>query len=186
MIAVSYADARGLRELVRSARRQATLWQPQNWTVLAVSFALAIVVFLNIGVLLLLIPQLLKSFLGIETALTRGETLLFNSTFLAIAAALTYAIVDPLVKTVYVLRCHYGESLASGEDLRAQLKNIAAQALLVAALLGGAALHAQPQAPAPQDLNRAIDATLKRPEFSWRLPHRNQAAESKNWFVRHV
>ncbi len=182
LIAVSYADARGLRGIVRSARRQAALWQPQSWTVLAIFFALAIVVFLNIGVLLLLIPQLLKSFLGIETALSRGETLLFNSTFLAITAALTYAVVDPLVKAVYVLRCHYGESLATGEDLRAQLQKIAAQALLVTALLGGSVLHAQP--PPTQDLNRAIDATLKHPEFSWRLPHRYQHAESKSWVVR--
>src|SRR4029077_13777066 len=125
----------------------AKLWHLQNWVVLGFVGMLAVVVFINIGVLLLLTPQLLKTLLGLETALARSEVLLYNSTFLAISATLTYAIVDPLIKAVYVLRCFYGESLGTGEDLKAKLKAVAAQIVLVVAVLGGTVLQAQQAQP---------------------------------------
>jgi len=180
LTAISYEGA-GTRELIGAARRQAGLWPAQNWGALGLIALLAIVVCANIGVLLFLIPQLLKSYLGIQTELARNQLLALNTTFLAITAALTYAIVDPLVKAVYVLRCFYGESLGTGEDLKAQLKSIAAQIALALIILSSAALHAQ---PAAKDMDRAIDGVLKRPEFSWRLPHRAQAAPVQNWMTR--
>lgn len=190
LTAVSYEESRGLRQVLRSARRQARLWHVQNWVVLGFLSMLAVAIFLNIGVLLLLVPQLLKTLFGIETALARSQTLMLNSTFLAIAGTLTYAMIDPLIKAIYVLRCFYGESLGTGEDLKAQLKTLAAQIVLVIAVLGGTTMHAQqPQVPAPtgtaiHDLDRSIDDALKRPEFAWRLPHRREATEQKNWVTR--
>lgn len=180
LTAISYEGA-GTRELIGAARRQAGLWPAQNWGVIGLIALLAIVVCANIGVMLFLAPQLLKSYLGIQTELARNQLLALNSTFLAITAALTYAIVDPLIKTVYVLRCFYGESLASGEDLKAQLKSIAAQVALALIVLTIGVLHAQ---PAAKDMNRSIDTVLKRPEFAWRLPHRTQAPPVQNWMTR--
>jgi hypothetical protein len=137
LMAVSYEGARGIRQPFAAARRQAKLWRRQNWMVLCIITAIAIAIFLNLGVLILIVPQLLKSFLGIDTPLTRSMALPFNSTFLSITAALTYAMVDPLIKAIYVLRCFYGESLATGEDLKAQLKAIAAALVLAVVLCGG-------------------------------------------------
>ena len=193
LMAVSYEEARGIRDVSAAARRQAGLWQMHNWAVLGIVGALAVVVFVNIGVLLLLIPQLLKTLFGVETALARGEVLMLNSTFLAITATLTYAIIDPLVKAIYVLRCFYGESLTTGEDLKAQIKAIAAQVAVVVAVmvagLNGSPLHAQQHRPVPQqisvhDMDRSIDDVLKRPEFAWRLPHRNPSQANKTWMGR--
>lgn len=189
---VSYEDERGIREVSAAAWRQAALWQMQNWAALGIVGALAVVVFVNIGVLLLLIPQLLKTLFGVETALARGEVLMLNSTFLAIAATLTYVIIDPLIKAIYVLRCFYGESLTTGEDLKAQLKAIAAQVAVTIAVMvgsGGSLLHAQQHKPVPQqisvqDMDRSIDDVLKRPEFAWRLPHRSASQGNKTWMGR--
>jgi hypothetical protein len=51
---------------------------------------------------------------------------MLNTTFFATAFWLTYLCVDPIAKAVYVLRCFYGESLRSGEDLKAELRNFQA------------------------------------------------------------
>src|SRR5581483_4144025 len=126
LYAISYKRDTGVREACAAAWGQAKLRPTQNWTVLGIAAMLGIIVFANVAVALILAPQLLKSLLGIETPLTQGAVSPFNSTFLAIALALRYAIVDPLMKTIYVLRCFYGESQASGEDLRARLKSIGA------------------------------------------------------------
>lgn len=180
LMTVPYEDA-GLREIMSLARRQSRLWPMQNWGAIGLLVVLAVVIFANIGALLFLIPQLLKSFLGIQTELARSQVMALNSTFLAITVALTYAIVDPLIKSVYVLRCFYGESLATGEDLKVQLKSIAAQILLAVVCLSGLALQAQPPAP---EMNRSIDEVLKRSEFAWRLPHRAHTPPAENWLTR--
>ena len=78
LMAVSYEGARGISRPFAAARSQAKLWRRQNWAVLALIAAIAIVVFLNIGVLLLIVPQLLKSFLGIDTPLTRSSEVAVN------------------------------------------------------------------------------------------------------------
>jgi hypothetical protein len=193
LMAVSYEESRGIRDVAAAARRQAGLWQMQNWAVLGIVGALAVVIFANIGVLLLLIPQLLKSLFGVETVLARSEVLMLNSTFLAVTATLTYVIIDPLIKAIYVLRCFYGESLTTGEDLKAQLKAIASQVAVIAALiaagLNGSLLRAQERKPLPQhisvqDMDRSIDDVLKRPEFAWRLPHRKASQPNKTWMGR--
>src|SRR5262249_33829964 len=46
-----------------------------------------------------------------------------NTTFFAINFWLTYLCVDPILKAVYVLRCFYGESQESGEDLKAVIRD---------------------------------------------------------------
>lgn len=186
LAAVPYEEGEGIGQAIAAAWRRARLWPRQNWVVQGIVMLLAVAVFLNVAVALLLAPQLLKSFLGIETALAQGEVSPFNSTFLAIALALSYAIVDPLVKAVYVMRCFHGESLATGEDLRSQIKSIARQAVTAAlaiALCCGALLRAEQPAPSVHDLDHSIDRVLTHDEFAWRLPHAHRP-ENKNWFER--
>ena len=62
--------------------------------------------------------------------LTRQETVfalsglhgVVNTTFLTTVFGLTYLLLDPLAKAVYVLRCFYGEATTTGEDLRAAFR----------------------------------------------------------------
>jgi len=169
-------------QLFDKARRQAALWPAQNHVVLSVWSLFALFVFVNTGIIVLLVPHLLKMFFGIETVFTLSMASMLNTTFLAVTAMLTYLSCDPILKAIYVLRCFYGESLRSGEDLRVQLRELsatinlqAAAAVMIAFLLlaSPGAARAQPaSAPAaqkvqPAELDRAISETIDRPEFSW-------------------
>ncbi|MCI0421976.1 MAG: hypothetical protein L0387_35470 [Acidobacteria bacterium] len=85
---------------------------------------LSVAVALNLGAALILVPELMRMLLGIETQFTRSAWGMLNSTWMAMTCALTYLALDPLVKAVYVLRCCYGESRHSALDLRSELKGL--------------------------------------------------------------
>jgi hypothetical protein len=122
--------------------RHAALWPHQNHALLLALFGFGLMVFLNWTSVCLALPFLAKTLFGIESIYTRSVFSLLNTTFFAAMFGLTYLAVDPLVKAVYVLRCFYGDSLKSGEDVRGELmqlmmratpKRLAAIAILLAA-----------------------------------------------------
>jgi hypothetical protein len=105
---------------------------------------------------------------------------------------LAFLCVDPIMKAIYVLRVFQGESLQSGEDLRAALKPFSAGrgtlaaglmlALSLAVALPSQAQTAVPSHPAaesiqPQELDRAINEVIQQRKYAWRLP-RERVAES--------
>jgi hypothetical protein len=168
--------------LMRKAGRLAKLWPRQNHLGLLLMILFALFAFANIALLLLLAPHLFKILTGVETIFTRSGVRVLNTTFLAATGAITYLCCDPLIKAIYVLRCFYGQSVRSGEDLRVELRRAAlADSRLVAILVGFALLSTvvtsrsespppvQPSIQAPE-LDRAISETINRPEFSWRMP----------------
>jgi hypothetical protein len=89
---------------------------------------------------------------GVESTFTRSGLSMLNTTFLAVMFGLTYLSVDPILKAVYALRCFYGESLQSGEDLRAELGRFTQAARQIAAcvlvVLSATALCKGANAPA--------------------------------------
>ena len=175
------------RKLISQAWRQATLWPQQNHCAQAIYLVLVFVVFVNVAILVLLLPTLVKMLVGVETIFTRTDAGMFNTTFFAVTAALTYLICNPLLKAIYALRCFYGASLRSGEDLAAEVRrlpSLATVAALIAAVLlvlpcGSVAAAEPPIEARASELNRAIDETVKRPEFSWKLPRQREEAKSK-------
>jgi hypothetical protein len=175
------------RELFKKSCRQAVLWPKQNNLALAILFGFALYVFINWTTLCLVLPHLFKMLLGVESVFSKSPLSLLNTTFFAAMFGLTYLCVDPVLKSFYVLRCFYGESLQSGEDLKAELKPFAGNTLKAAAtvLLSGmiflgtparaadAPVPARPQsAPqiSPPDLNRAINETIHENKYAWRMP----------------
>ncbi len=115
----------GISPLLKKSWKQALLWPGQNHLALAILSGFGFYVFLNWAVTGLMLPHLVKMLFGIESAFTRSTFSLLNTTFFAGMLGLTYLCVDPILKTVYLLRCFYGESLESGEDLRAELTSAA-------------------------------------------------------------
>jgi hypothetical protein len=105
-----------------------------------------------------------------------------------VAASLTYAIMGPLVKAVYILRCFRGDSIETGEDLRSELRRAVAAALMVIMLATLSATMVRPvwgQVTKRAELDRAIDEVIHRPEFTWRLPRPEKPPPvNANWFVR--
>ncbi len=195
----------GLATLVRRAWRQTVLWPRQNHLMLLVLGAFGLFVFLNGTLFLALAPSLLKRFVGIDTLFTlSGVWGLFNTTFLAVSVALAHACLDPLLKTLYTLRCFYGRSLRTGEDLRARLAGLrrtAAGVVLLALLLAGTNVQRVDAADGraweaagretaagiqSEELDAAIRGVLAQPRYTWRLP-RGQAVvveeTQHGWFA---
>ncbi len=174
-----------------AARRQAALWPRQNLLFLGVLSLLSVVVFANLGIVVLVLPYLFKMLFGVETVFTRSVYTVFNSTFLAIIAGLSYLVLNPFAKAFYVLRCFYGESITTAEDLRAELKaekagwqaKAPAQLVMLMICLAGTAAAQPPDLS--RDLDHSIDRVLKRPEYAWRLPRVVRPDhEQHNWLVR--
>jgi hypothetical protein len=190
LTALADADATGLRELIRKAARHTRLWPRQNHTALFYLAAFGFFVFLNCTITCAALPSLLHSVLGIETVFSRGGLAMINTTFFAAMFGVTYLCVDPILKTVYVLRCFHGESIQSGADLRAELQRYAAPALRLAACLllgvalaGAFAARAAGPAPAPApevspaELDRAIGEVIQQRKYTWRMPREKIAPE---------
>lgn len=150
---------------------------------------LGIAMSVNIAVAIAMTPMLLRTLLGIETFLLLNPSVLMSSVFAAVVCGLAYLALDPLMRAAYVLRCFYGASLETGEDLRAALRSArngagnggarrAGMLVLLAVAAGLCAGSAQAQAetpsadPAitPMALDQAIDAVLQQREYLWRLP----------------
>ncbi|MGD0298189.1 MAG: DUF4129 domain-containing protein [Bryobacteraceae bacterium] len=171
---------------VSAARKQALVWQTQNWTLLAILAMLEVVVFINIGAAILIAPYLAKLLLGVENVFTHSGVATMNTTFFAVAASLTYLVTNPLAKAVYLLRYFYSESIKTGEDLRVAQAFLPAMLLMVLPILLAAQLApALPTAVSVDQLNHAIDDVIHQPEFTWRLPRPLRPPENNpNWFIR--
>ncbi len=174
-------------EIFKKACRQANLWPKQNLVTLLILIAFGLYVLGNWATVCASLPELFKTLFGIESKYTQSPESLLNSTFFAAMYGLTYLCVDPILKTFYALRCFYGESLESGEDLKAELKEIvgAVSRAAAAVLLVWAIVFSKPalaadnaataKAPAASgisagQLDGAIDQTIHERKFAYRMP----------------
>jgi hypothetical protein len=147
---------------------------------------LGMITALNVGIALALFPWLLKILFGVETLFSISKTHLMNNTFFAVVCGLSYLCLDPLMKASYCLRCFYGESLRTGEDLKVELRSCARPGSIVTLLLAvslafgpsGKALAQSSTPPFAEDaasvsaqrLGSAIERVMRDPEYSWRMP----------------
>jgi hypothetical protein len=181
--------------LWRRSLRAARVWPRQNHLALGILALFGPVLAVNVALGLAQLPALAKVLLGVESAFTRSSDAFTNSTFLAACLALTYLVLDPLLKAFYVLRGFLGESIHSGEDLRVALatarrERVSLVAVLLLGALAGApgALRAADAGTPPRvavapgaeaaDLDRTISEVLRRPEFNWRLPREAAPAQA--------
>jgi len=189
-------DGTPLREHVRSAWHQARLWPRQNHLLLLIISLITFIVCINILSLLMILPHLLKTLLGIESLFGMNSFSMLNSTLWVIVGILTYLIIDPLVKAIYVQRCYQGRSLHTGEDLLADLhiSLSAKKTFLVALFVCGmlitgffAATTARAEAESlphrtshsSEQMNKAIEEEISRIEYSWRMPREPEPEEDK-------
>ncbi len=182
------------RSICKKSLRQASLWPVQNHILLSIMFLFGWFVFFNLTIALWYLPHLVNMLLGMDTVFTRMGEHLLNTTFFVIVFGLTFLCVDPLVKACYALRCFYGESLTTGEDLRMTVRmfgerNRVLASLLIALALGLASivgnstsaqaeevgvqevvrpLHAN--AVGAKELDLSIGEILSHREYRWRIP----------------
>lgn len=187
----------GTSGLLKKSWRQATLWPRQNHLVLLVMLAFAFCIFLNWATFCLILPGLIKMLFGVESTFSRSPYAMLNSTFFAAMFSLTYLCVDPILKTIYSIRCFYGEAVQTGEDLKAELKfcavdpqKLAAISLILLAIFFALPVTAEEAtAPAipppieklsPIDLDGAINQTIHEPKYTWRMPRDNIIESESN------
>jgi hypothetical protein len=161
----------------------------QNHMIYIIFIAVRLGVLANIGVLIYTVPQLLKSFFGFESVFTLGGFTPMNSTYIVTVLVLTHLITDPLVKAVHALRCFYGESEQTGEDLKAALISIKKGTAILSILMlftltlfaltpsvsvaEAAKAKASPAVTSgvsPEQLEKSIKHVISGREFAWRMP----------------
>jgi hypothetical protein len=186
------STAPSLTRLCKGSWQEATRWPGQNHRLILILAFFSFFVFLNISLCLVLLPYLVKALFGFESVFTRSGTSVLNTTFLATAAGITYLCISPLVKTVYALRCFYGSSITSGNDLAMGLRPYRRGILPLAAcilffgLVPPAATAAAEKGPvprqaaplSPKELDRSIREVMNRLEFVWRLPREYRLKEA--------
>ncbi len=69
-------------------------------------------------------PFLGKTFLGIDSVFSTISGALSNSTFVFGTLLVTYLILSPLMKSIFVLRCFYSTSRSTGLDLLSRLADL--------------------------------------------------------------
>ncbi len=172
-------DNQTVKSTCKWAWQQSRLWPRQNHLLIAIFWIFGGVIFLNLALTAYMIPQMAKTLFGIDSIFTlSGIRMILNTTFWIAILGMTYLCLDPFIKTVYVLRCFYGDALKSGEDLKKEFNHLMASvkkmalglAIVVLCATPITCLAGQPTSVSPGELNRSIEETLGRREFAWRMP----------------
>jgi len=203
-----YGDYRSgtVREAYKRSLEQAKVAPRQNHCILLILSVFGFFVFLNIWLFMYQLPHLVKMVSGTETMFTRsGWIMLMNTTYLTVSCGVTYLLVDPLIKAIYTLRCFYGESIRTGEDLKVEISRFscpfkAVIALAVFLCILGSAFHSystdEPDAAvsaiddryqyrsiSPERMDRSIREVITNREFSWRMPRDAIAIEEESGLI---
>jgi len=171
---------------------QAQCWPVQNHWALTILSLLWFMVFLNVAVAFYVVPTMATQWLGLKTVFASSGWSYLNTTFLALVTVITHLLVDPLIKTFYLLRVFHGRSRQTGADLRLVLNRerqltprlaigffvfllgvglfapTQARAEVPAPPVKGSVIKPSPGAPVVA-LDRALDRVLDQSDFRWRL-----------------
>jgi len=139
--------------------------------------------------------EMFHVFTAADTLFARSPgALLNNDLAVACACATTYLLLDPILKAAYTIRCHEGESLSTGADLRVALRRIRALAgcviVLAMAAMSLAALARPAAAGTPSaeieaaPLNQAIESELAERRYAWRMPREARPDVELPWLLQ--
>jgi hypothetical protein len=169
-------------QLMTRARQLAGFDRRQSWLILPIAGFLWLLFTANLALALALLPQLIHILTGYESTFSRsGGYYIFTPLFLWATLAISWMIFDPFIQAVYCLRGFYGESVTTGEDIRAGLRMLTSAAALLLVLVP---MHAFANVPARQ-LEQSVRQAMQSPEYDWRLPARAEAApQGVPWLVR--
>jgi hypothetical protein len=187
-----------IKTVCKKSWQHAMLFQRQNYIVLFILSIFGFFIFLNLSIVIYITPQLLNTLFGIETVFSKAGWNMLNTTFLAVTCGIAYLILDPLVKAIYVLRCFYGESLYTGEDLKIELKKFQPANKIILSLLVGSlivllmnpaktvfASDYQSQEPfiSAQELDQSINEVISKREYAWKMPREKPDKSKGNGFL---
>ncbi len=168
------------------ALRHALAAPGQNHGIIGLLILVSVGILIDVGVALGAAPALARMLFGVTSDFNLSIAAYLNTTFLLAVVALTYLVLDPIIKAIYVLRGFNADSIRSGDDLRARFNRLrltradsAAITLLAVACLFSPlnplqAQSSEPSTPTPirsvepDRLGETIRQVLDRPEYTWR------------------
>ncbi|NOX99748.1 MAG: DUF4129 domain-containing protein [Verrucomicrobia bacterium] len=114
-----------LRNLISDAARQSHWAWEKNHALAVVLAVFSLFVWMSVVMMAVALPYLAKMLLGIESVFTMNPVAtLLNSTFVLGTFLVVFLCVSPLTKTLYVIRCFYGQSRKTGDDLLSRLAGL--------------------------------------------------------------
>lgn len=189
------------RPLLAKSLAQAHYQPRPNHALIVLISVFSIMVYLNFFLLFVLATILLKSITGMENSFTRSSGLYMSSALHELLFSLSYLVVNPFVKSLYVLRCFYSSARKSGADIDVSLRAISpvkTASLMLFLCFCAATLPVSAQAAAPaaraavaeqaipgslpdRELDQSIRDVLQGSEFQWRLPREGTGEEAESW-----
>ena len=115
---------------------------------------------------------LFKTFFNVEHQMVNVLSSTENPILMLFGLGATYLILDPAMKAAYTLRCFYGRTRTTGQDLRIRFDALkATKTMGLILLLGLSLLGAMPVMAQGTALDEAIDAELEHPRYLWKAPN---------------
>ncbi|MGB0153178.1 MAG: DUF4129 domain-containing protein [Verrucomicrobiales bacterium] len=201
---------RSLRGLVKSSLAHSHYEWGQNHGILIVLLFVSAFVWFNVVGSCLALATFAKAFFGVESAFTLSPLVaLFNSTFFLGSLLLTYLVISPMMKAVYVLRCFYAESFHTGEDLLSRLASCKSgrgessiesapaertgrAVVIVLSFLffwfGSSPLHAE-GGTSSVAFEGALSETMEQKKYQWQLSRHADAEDlegDQSWMARRM
>jgi hypothetical protein len=170
-------------QLMAKARKLANVQTTQSWALLLPLGFLYLLVTVNLGIVLGVLPQLVRMLSGYESSFSRsGAYFAQNPLFFLLVIGVSWIAFDPFIQAVYCVRCFRGESLETGEDLRSALRRIVTAAASVLSMLVLA--HSLVAAVPPAQLEKSVKQAMQSHEYDWRLPPQAGGPSQSSWLVR--
>lgn len=184
-IEASLAGNTLLSVITKSAKR-ANVNARGNWIGVGLLSVIALLTFMNVYLVIGLLPFLVRMFSGVETEFTRSLNSLFSFNVFSVVIALSWFILDPLFLAYSVVRCFYAEARTDGRDLLAQLRPAAWAVLLLLLLLPGQRLYAEDSMSgvSKAKLSQALEQAAKNEDYSWLKAKRPEKAVQSAFFGR--
>ncbi len=130
-----------------------------------------ILLFVNLLVLWIVVPMLLKSFFGLQTEIVRLAGRMMNLSTVLVTMLIAFATLEPVAGALAAVRAFYAQAARGGEDLRGALRRMAAGVMVGLLLLGAVGPVAAQEKPLDKvTLDRQIDDVLRDSEFAWKMP----------------
>jgi len=172
-----------LRQLVSQSASLSHWRWGANHVIMGITSLAAILVWANLLMFAVLVPQLLKWLFGVESVFTLFPVAsLSNTTFLFATLLGTFLVMGPLTQSIYVLRCFYGDARRSGVDLLSRLAMIRARRAgavvgIAVMLIWAIDVHGQESSSDKvAAFDEAIHQTLESKPYQWRLSRNYDAA----------
>ena len=189
-MAITGSERVSLRKNLKASFYNTLFYPAQNSLIFLMLMVLGFITMLNCGMVIFILPWLLKTFLGVDTFFAKANgigfivNLIFNSTFWSVIFGVVYLVIDPLVKTAYTIRMFYAESIFKGFDILSSLQRIRGGVAnsvkksftilllitlpMASLVVSGETVKVENQDPVM--VNNKIEKVLQRREYSWRLP----------------